>query len=152
MVGSSPKGDPVAKRNGEIITRVGVNGLEQSQDDPNVNGQNVQVGSEQTVEKGSTDGAHTEDQDFQWVSVLGGQTKGSRIFVVHLVNVLVERSIVESSVGKVVPSIFKNEKEGDLRNHEFPRRKGNCVGSKTKVLGHWVETPNLTHASQRCCG
>lgn len=77
------------------ITRVGVDGLEKPQSYPYIDGDNVEVGGEIAVEEGSTDGASTEDEDFGGVSVLGGETEGSAVLVMHLVDVSVERSIVQ---------------------------------------------------------
>ena len=47
------------------------------------------------------------------------KTEGSRELVVHLVNVLVQRAVVEGSVGKVVVCVLEDEERGDLDSHRL---------------------------------
>lgn len=94
VIGSGPEREPVSERPGEVVSRVSVDSLEQSEGDPNVHGEDVQVVSEETVEERSRDGSLSENQDLQWMSVLGSETDGCAVGVVLLVNVLVQRSPV----------------------------------------------------------
>ena len=48
-------------------------------------------------------------------------TNRSRELVVKLVNVLVQRTIVQSPVSPVVESVLKDKEEGDLRSHKTDR-------------------------------
>ena len=75
-----------------------IDGLEQAERDPDVHGEDMQVASEEAVEEGSTDGTHSQDEDFERVCVLSRKTEGRRVLVVNLVNVLVQRSIVKCLV------------------------------------------------------
>jgi hypothetical protein len=147
MIGSAPERNPPLHGPREIVPRMSVYSLEQSQDDPEVYGDDVQVWSDEAVEKGSTDGTGSQDQDLEGVSVLGGQTKGSGKLVVHLVNVLVEGTVVQSSVGKVVEHVLKDEEEGDLRQHGGQCGEGDGVSGESKVFCQWVETPDLQGAT-----
>lgn len=107
VVCASPEGDPVTETPWEIVSRVSVDGLEQAQGDPDIDCENVEIGSDHAVEEGSTDCAQTKNENFNRVSVFGGlgsqlgakrgiqethETEGSRELVVKLVNVLVQRS------------------------------------------------------------
>lgn len=47
--------------------------------------------------------------------VLGRKAKGSREFVVDLVDVLVEKAVMHDTVSDVVPRVLHHEEEGDLR-------------------------------------
>jgi hypothetical protein len=143
MVRTSPEGYPMPQAPGKVVPGVGVNSLEQPEDDPDVDGDNVKVGSEETVEERSTDGTHAEDEDLKRVGVLGGETERCAVLVVHLVNVLVEGTVVECSMSKVVPGILEDEEEGDLGDDRGPGGEGNGVGSETKVFSHGMEAPDL---------
>jgi hypothetical protein len=72
VVGSGPEWQPVTKRPGEIVARVGVDGLEQTEGDPEVDGENVEILAEETVEEWSTQSTLSEDQDFERVGVFSG--------------------------------------------------------------------------------
>lgn len=89
VVGAGPDGQEVVQAPGEVVTTVGVDGLEETEDDPCVHGEEVQVTSDANDENGRSDSAHTEQHRLDRRSVLGGQTERSRVSVVHLVNSLV---------------------------------------------------------------
>jgi len=78
---------------------MGIDGLEQAQNDPEVDGGNVKVLGEITVHQRAKNSSSTEDEDFSRVSIFGGQTKRSRVFVMNLVDVLVKDTGVKSLVG-----------------------------------------------------
>ena len=80
------------------VTGVGVNSLEETEDDPCVDSNNVEVTSDSTVEDGASEGTGSENEDLSGVGVFGSKTEGSRVLVVNLVDVLVERSPVKSTV------------------------------------------------------
>ena len=143
VVGAGPEGYPVPQAPREIVSGVSVDGLEQPENDPDVDGDDVEVGSEETVEERSTDGTGTEDEDLEGVSVFSSQTERCAVLVVHLVDVLVEGTVVECSVGKVVPGVLEDEEEGDLGDDGGPGWEGNGMGSETKVFSHRVEAPDL---------
>lgn len=143
MVSTGPEGDPVVQRDGEVVTRVSINSLEKTEHDPDIDGQDVQVLGESAKGEGTTDGTSTENENLERVGVLGSETKGSRIFVVLLVNVLVKRTPVKGTVSPVVKSILEDKEKTNLPCDLGPVWEGNLVGGKTKVFANRVEGPDL---------
>jgi hypothetical protein len=72
---------------------------------------------------------------------------GSGKLVVELVNVLVKRSPVQSSVRKVVIHVLEDEEEGELGGHEQFRRERDLVRGHAEIGADGVEEPDL-----RCLG
>lgn len=72
VISPRPEGQEVVQTPGEFIATVGINGLEQAEDDPDVHGQDVQVASERTPDDGATDGSETQDHDFDRRRVFRG--------------------------------------------------------------------------------
>jgi len=66
-----------------------VDSLEEAEDDPDVDGDNVQVLREEHVQKRAEDRARTEDEDLSRMGVFGRKAKRRRVLVVDFVNVLV---------------------------------------------------------------
>jgi hypothetical protein len=64
VVRAGPEGQEVAKRPGEVVARVGVDGLEETEGDPD-------------VEEWAGDGSLGEDEDLERVGVLGGLSAAS---------------------------------------------------------------------------
>lgn len=64
VVSASPDGEEVVERPGEFVSGVRVDGLEETQHDPGVHGQDVQVLGDSAPENGAADGAKAEDHDF----------------------------------------------------------------------------------------
>lgn len=62
--------------------------------------------------------------------------------MVDLVDVLVERSPVESTVRPVVPGVLHDKEYGDLECHLGPRGERNA-GVHAEIFTHGVEEPNL---------
>lgn len=98
VICATPERDDVLQRPGEIVPAVRVDRLEETQGDPDVDAEDVQVGPEEAVEQRSSDGAGAEDEDFEWVGVFGCEAEGRGVFVVHLVDVLVERACTTKGV------------------------------------------------------
>ena len=85
----------------------------------------MKILSEKAVEERTRDSSLGENEDFERVGVLGGETDRGRKLVVKLVNVLVERSPVETSVGDVVEEVCsglasQNEPRNELAH---PQRR-----------------------------
>jgi hypothetical protein len=148
VVGAGPEGYPVPQAPREVVSRVSIDGLEQPENDPDVDGDDVEVGSEEAVEERSADSTGTKDENLERVGVFSSETERSAVLVVHLVDVLVEGTVVECSVSKVMPGILEDKEEGDLGDDGSPGWEGNGVGSETKVFGHRVEAPDLM--GRRC--
>ena len=68
---------------------MGVDSLEEAEDDPYVDGYNVQVLREEHVQKRAKDRARTKDEDLSRVGVFSCKAKRRRVPVVDFVNVLV---------------------------------------------------------------
>lgn len=60
--------------------------------------------------------------------------------MVDFVDVFVEGTPVEGSVGPVVPCVFEDEEDGDLVGDCEEGREGDA-GREAEVLSHWVEKP-----------
>jgi len=54
VVGAGPERENVLEGPGEVISGVGINGLEETENDPDVDSDNVQFLEERDVEEGST--------------------------------------------------------------------------------------------------
>lgn len=139
VVGTGPEGEEVSKRPREVVARMSVDCLPKTKSDPNVDGEDVKVIPEYSVQEWSRDRSLREDQNFKRMGIFGGlydikrrtqemkkmrvthDTNRSRELVVELVNVLVQRTIVQSPVSPVMESVFKDEEEGDLSSHETDR-------------------------------
>ena len=120
-----------------------IDGLEQAERDPDVHGEDVQVAGEEAVEEGSADGTHSQNEDFERVSVLCRETEGCRILVVNFVDVLVQRAVVQRLVGEVVPCVLEDEEESNLAEHGLQVGERNLVGCEPEVFSDRVEEPNL---------
>lgn len=80
------------------IAAVRVDCLEESQCCPNIDREDVQIPSEITVEERPSDGSCSEDHDFGGVGVLCGETEGRTVSVMDLVNMPIQRSVMERLV------------------------------------------------------
>lgn len=69
-----------------------VNSLEQTERDPKVDSENVEVASNVAVEDGSSNRTSAKDEHLSRVGILSSKTKWSRVLVVQLVNVFVQWS------------------------------------------------------------
>lgn len=90
MLRASPERKDVVQAPGELVTTVRINGLEQTEGDPAVHGQDVEVLGDGAPEDGASDATKTEDHDFNGRSVLSGQTERRGVLMVDLVDVLVK--------------------------------------------------------------
>lgn len=142
VVSTSPEGEDVTKRPGEVVTAVGVDGLEEAEDDPEVHGHKVEVVGDQSPDNGAADNAETEEHDFDGRGVLSGETEGGAVGVVELVNRLVEGTVVERAVKPVVPGILEDEEDDDLHGDLPGGREGDTV-FHSEVGGDGVEEPDL---------
>lgn len=74
---TGPERKEVVQRPGELITGMGVDGLEKASNDPEIHGEDVEVSSQETPEDGGAHSAETKDHYFDWRGILSGQTKRS---------------------------------------------------------------------------
>lgn len=142
VLSASPEGKKVVQAPWELISAVSINGLEETADNPEVHGKNVQVLGDQAEDNGDTNGAEAQDQGLNGGSVFCGQTERSGVLVVDLVDVLVQRTPVEGAVHPVVPCVLEDEEDGDLEGHLGERRERHA-GVKAARFRHGVEEPDL---------
>lgn len=76
VLGASPEGKEMVKRPGELVARVCVDGLEETQDNPDVHCQDVEVLGDGAKYDGDTNSTETQAHDFDWRGVFGSKTKG----------------------------------------------------------------------------
>jgi hypothetical protein len=142
VVGAGPDGQEVAQTPGEVVAAVGVDGLEETEDNPDVHGDKVELTSDGEDDKRASNDTDSEEGGLDGRSVLSGQTERSRVGVVHLVDSLVQRTVVQSAVEPVMPSILHDEADGDLESHLPGGREGHTV-IQTEVGSNGVEEPDL---------
>jgi hypothetical protein len=116
---------------------VGVDGLEQPQNNPDVHGKNVQVLGEVAVEEGAADGTGTEDEHFRRVGIFSSKAERRRVLVVDLVDVLVQDTGVESLVSCEWRQNKINKKNMGMGTGEnLPRKwKKSSKKKKKKICG-----------------
>jgi hypothetical protein len=142
VLSAGPEGEEVVQAPRELVTGVGIDGLEQAEDDPDVDGEDVKILGDGDPQNGRSYGSETKSHDFDGRGVFGGESEGRRVLVVNLVHVLVQRAPVEGTVEPVVPGILHDEEDGDLVGHLGPGGEGNA-GLHAKVHAHGVEQPDL---------
>lgn len=72
MVSTSPEGDKVSERPREIVARMSVDCLPKTKSDPNVDGEDVKVIPEYSVQEWSRDRSLRKDQNFKRMGIFGG--------------------------------------------------------------------------------
>jgi len=109
VVSASPERDEAAQAPRKVIAAVRVDGLEESQDDPSKHGHQVEVTHNRNPDDGCADNAEAEEHSLNRGRVLGGEAEWCAVGVVKLMNVLVERTVMQCSVEPVMPGIFEDE-------------------------------------------
>lgn len=89
VLGSRPKGEEVMQTPREFVAAMRINGLEESEDDPQIHCQNVQIFGDSAVEDRRTNSAETENHNLDWRGIFSSHAERSRVLVVDLMNVLV---------------------------------------------------------------
>lgn len=142
VLGTSPERKEVAQAPGEVVAAVGVDGLEETESDPDVHGEQVQLASDAKEDNGGADDTNAEESSLDGRSVLSSEAERSRVGVVHLVDGLVEGTVVQATVEPVVPSILHDEANSNLKSHLPERGEANTV-VHSEVGGNGVEEPDL---------
>lgn len=142
VVGTGPEWEELAQAPGEVVAAVGVDSLEEAEEDPGVHRQEVEVVGEGDPNNRAADNTETEKHHLDRGGVLSGETEGGAVGVVHLVDGPVEGSVVQRAVEPVVPGVLHDEKDADLHGHLPEGRKGNAI-LKTKVDSDGMEEPDL---------
>lgn len=110
MISTSPERQEMVEAPRKFIATVGIDGLEQTQHNPDIHSENMQVAGESTPENRAADGPEAENHHLNRRSIFGGQTKWCGILMVDFVNSFVEWTPMKSSVEKIVPSILHHKK------------------------------------------
>lgn len=63
---AGPKRQEVAQAPGEIVARMRVDSLEQTENDPHVHGEQVEITSDRNPQDGTTDGTSGQKHDLNW--------------------------------------------------------------------------------------
>ena len=84
-----------ARRHRLTVSGMGIDGLEKTEGDPDVDGDYVQVWLDPAVEQWSENCPCSKDHHFERMCVLGGETEGCGIFVVELVNMFVKQGCMK---------------------------------------------------------
>lgn len=142
VIGTGPEGKDVAKGPGKVVTAVGIDGLEETENNPEVHGGKVKLAGGEDPNDGGAHNAETKEHNLNWGRVLSGKTEGSAVGVVELVNRLVERAVVQSAVEPVMPGILNDEENDDLIRHIPPGGERNAV-VHAEVSRDRVEEPDL---------
>ena len=120
-----------------------INSLEETEDDPCVDSNDVEVTTDSAVKDGASEGTGSENEDLSGVGVFGSKTEGSGVLVVNLVDVLVERAPVQRAVREEVEHVLKDKEESDLGSELIQGGERNLPGSHAEELCHGVEKPDL---------
>lgn len=142
VISACPEGQEVVQAPREFVTAVRINSLEQTTNDPEVHGQDVQFAGEKNPQDGDTDGASTEEHDLNRRGIFGSETERRRVCVMDLVDVLVQRTPMKRAMEPIMPSILQDEKDAYLEKHSRPMGEGNA-SVHSAVFGHGVEEPDL---------
>jgi len=142
VVSTGPEGEYVLKRPREIVSAVSIDGLEETENDPDVHGEDVEVSGAKNVKNRASDCSSTENEDLGRMSVLSSKAEGSRVFVVNFVDVLIHGTPMEELMGKEVEHVFVNEEKCDLKDDFLPGREGYLPGAHSKTLSNRVKQPN----------
>lgn len=82
MVSAGPEGQEVVQAPGEVVATVGIDGLEEAQDNPEVHGDEVKLAGQSNPNDRDADGADAEEHGLDRARVLSGHAKGSAVGVV----------------------------------------------------------------------
>jgi hypothetical protein len=98
MISTGPEGQEVVQAPWELVTAVSIDSLKETEDNPEIHCQDVELTSAQNPNDRDASSAEPEDHDFNGRCVLGGKAERSRVLVVDLVNILVEGTPVHCAM------------------------------------------------------
>jgi hypothetical protein len=142
MLSAGPEGKEVVQALWEFVSAMSIDSLEQTADNPEVYGEDMKIASDQNLKDWYRDSCETENHDFNWRRVFGGKSEGSRVLVVDLVDIFVERTPVYRAMGLVMLCILQHEENRDLECYCLPGWEGN-TSIHAAVSCYWVEQPDL---------
>ena len=158
VLGTAPQREPIVHRPREVVSGVGVNclwkrsqllprkldsseqtHLEETQANPDVHGDDVEVMRDRNVEDGAEHRANAEDDNLERMCVLCRKTERRAVFVVDLVNVLVERAPVQCLMREEMPGVLHDEENRNLPDARLPVGERNLPSTHVEELGRRVE-------------
>ncbi len=142
VVGASPEGEDFSQAPGEVVSAVRINGLEEAEQNPQVHGHEVKISHDGNPNDGNTNNAKAQDHSLDRRGVLGSKTEGSAVSVVELVDVLVQRAVVQATMHPVMPGILNDEEDADLKSYGPNAGERNTV-VEAEVGGDRMEQPDL---------
>lgn len=80
----------------------------------------------------------SEDEDFRWMGVFCSKTEWSGILMVDFMDVFVEGTPMQTSMGPIMECIFHDKEDCDLPCHGRDVGEGN-IDEKTKVVYYRME-------------
>lgn len=98
VISTGPEGKEVMQAPWKLVTTVSINGLKETEDNPEIHCQDVKLASAQNPNDGNNNSAKSENHDFNGGRILGGQPEWSRVLVVNLVNAPVKRTPVHCAM------------------------------------------------------
>lgn len=114
VVRTGPKRQKVVQAPWELIAAVRVDCLEETADNPQVHGQNMQISGECTPQNRGAYGTKAEDQDFYWGGVFCGKPKRCGILMMDFMDVFVEGAPMKCSMRPIMPRILNHKEYGNL--------------------------------------
>ena len=99
VISTGPEGEYVLEGPRKIVSAVSIDGLEETENDPDVHGKDVEVSGAKDVNNRTSDRSCAENKDLGRMSVLGSKTEGGRVFVVNFVDVFVHGTPVKELMG-----------------------------------------------------
>lgn len=96
MLSARPKGNDVLEGPGEVVTAVRIDGLEETEGDPHIHGEDVEVSGEIAIKKGAENGACTQDGNFCGMRILCSESEGCRVLVMDFMDVFIQNASVQS--------------------------------------------------------
>ena len=118
-----------------------VDGLEQSEGDPDADREQMQVSSKVTPDDRNANSAEPKEHDLDRMGVFCSQPEWCCISVMLLVDDSVEGPVVDTSVEPVVPCVFQEEEDRHLQCNFRPRWEWDVVGDPN-LLTDRMEEPN----------
>jgi hypothetical protein len=95
MVGARPEWKDMLEGPWEVVAGVSVDGLEETKSDPDVHGGDVEFSARvDGPEDRAHESTHSKDESLERVSVFGGETEWSGVFVVQFVDVAIQWAVM----------------------------------------------------------
>ena len=142
MLSPRPEGQEVMQAPRKIVTAMRVDRLEQTQHNPDIHCQYMQVPGDRAPDDGAEHRSEAQQHDLNWRRVFGCHPEGSAVLVVDLMDVLIQRTPMQRTMAPIVPRILDDEENRNLVRHREQAREG-YTRAQPEILRHGVEEPDL---------